>query len=66
MVWAAIGDSVERSELVVIERDETLPRGSYLATSYVATLEQGLLPIYDGQTYMHDNAPVHTARSTTS
>ena len=66
MVWAAIGDSVERSELVVMERDETSPRGGYSATSYVATLEQGLLPIYDGQTYMHDNAPVHTARSTTS
>ena len=66
MVWAAISDLVERSELVVIERDETLPRGSYSATSYVATLEQGLLPIYDGQTYMHDNAPVYTARSTTS
>ena len=47
MVWATISDLVERLELVVIERDETLPRGSYLATSYVATLKQGLLPIYD-------------------
>ena len=66
MIWAAVGTSIERSELIVMERDETSPRGGYSAASYITTLEHGLIPIYNGQTYMYDNVLIHTARTTTS
>jgi hypothetical protein len=65
MVWCAIGLSIERSELIIMERDGKALRGGYTAISYIDALEQGLLPIYDGQTFQQDNASVHTAQITT-
>lgn len=50
MVWAAIGTSIDKSELVVIDKDSDTLRGGYIALSYTDTLEEGLVPIYDGQT----------------
>ena len=38
MIWAAIGRSMVRSELIVMRRDEDLPRGGHSALSYVDTL----------------------------
>lgn len=61
MVWGCIG-RFGVSELVVMARDEFSPRGGYSAQSYTDTLEFGLLEVYEGQTFVQDNAPVHTAR----
>jgi transposase len=66
MVWASIGGTASRSELIIMDRDQAAPRGGYSAASYIDTLEQGLIPIYNGETYIHDNAPIHTARLTTT
>jgi hypothetical protein len=49
-----------------MERDPTAQREGYTAASYVDTLEEGLLPIYNGETFQQDNALVHTARFTTA
>jgi len=43
MIWAAIGRSMVRSELIIMRRDESLPHGGYSAVSYVDTLEEGLV-----------------------
>jgi len=48
-----------------MERDDKALRGGYTAMSYIDGLEQGLLPIYDGQTFQQDNASVHKAQITT-
>lgn len=64
MVWAMIGNTLQESELVVMQRDEDSPRGGYSARSYCQTLEEGLLPLYEGQCFQQDNAPVHTAHFT--
>ena len=61
MIWAAIGRSTVRSELIVMRRDEDLPRGGYSAVSYVDTLEEGLVPMYNGEVFMQDNASIHTS-----
>jgi hypothetical protein len=61
MVWAAIGGRMERSELVVMRRDETSQRGGYSTLSYLDTLEEGLVPVYTGEVFMQDNAPIHTS-----
>ena len=66
MIWAAIGEHFGRSELIVMERQEDSPRGGYNSVSYTDTLEESLLPIYDGETFMQDNAPVHTSVHTTN
>jgi transposase len=34
----------------------------YTTMSYLNTLEAGLLPIYDGELYMQDSAPIHKSR----
>ena len=64
MVWASIGGTSKRLRLWIIERDERAPRGGYTAQSYTDTLEEGLLTIYDGESFVQDNAPIHTAHHT--
>jgi transposase len=64
MIWACIGGTSRRSELIIMSRDETSPRQGYTASSYTDTLEEGLLPIYDGEAFVQDNAPIHTAHYT--
>jgi hypothetical protein len=66
MVWACVGGTSRRSELIIMSRDETSPRGGYTASSYTDTLKEGLLPIYDGEAFVQDNAPIHTAHHTTN
>jgi len=64
MVWAGFSGLTGRSALVPMVRDLDAPRGGYSARSYIATLEQGLLPVYDHRiTFMHDNASIHTANA---
>lgn len=59
MVWAAIYDT-GRSELIIMERDPTAPRGGYSAKSYQNALEAGLLPIYNNsRRFQQDNARIH-------
>lgn len=36
----------------------------FTAASYVETLEEGLLPIYDGSEFQEDYAPIHAATLT--
>jgi hypothetical protein len=64
MIWAVIGLSIDNSELIIMDRDPEALRGGYTAISYTNTLEEGLVPLYDGQVFMQDNAPIHTARHT--
>lgn len=61
MVWGAIGGEHTRSKLIVMERDELLARNGFTGRSYRDTLQQGLLPIYEGEVFVQDNAPIHTA-----
>lgn len=63
MVYAAIGP-FGATELIIMERDKLSPRGGYSSASYQWAVEAGLVPIYNGETYVHDNAPVHTSAST--
>ena len=64
MIWAAIGDKAKKSELVVILRNKTLLRNSYTSASYIEALKEGLLPIYNGETFMQDNALIHISGPT--
>jgi transposase len=64
MIWAAIGSTIERSELIFMERDPNSLKSGYSSVSYTDTLEEGLVPIYNGETFVQDNAPVHTSRHT--
>lgn len=66
MIWCSIGGSALRSELVVMERDEESLRKGYSANSYLQTLRDGLRPIYEGELFMQDNAPIHTASKSTA
>jgi hypothetical protein len=55
MVWGAIWLG-GRSELVVMERDKEAPRQGYAANSYIAALDEGLIPIYTpGTIFQQDN-----------
>jgi hypothetical protein len=59
MVWAGIWRD-GRTELVIMERDETSPRRGYTAKSYRKALEEALLPIYNGtHQFQQDNARIH-------
>ena len=49
------------SELIIMERDPESKRNGYSAVSYMDALEDGLLPMYNGELFMQDNAPIHTA-----
>lgn len=51
MIWAAIGASIGRTELIVINRDDRAVRLGFTADSYVDALEQGLMPVYEGQVF---------------
>lgn len=62
MVWGLIGATVEQTELIIMERDETTARHGFTAKSYIQTLEDGLAPIYNGQVFQQDNAPIHRAQ----
>ena len=66
MVWASIGGTEKRSELIIMARDEDSPRGGFSSYSYTDTLEEGLLPIYNGEQFVQDNAPIHTSNWTLS
>ena len=46
-----------------MDRDETAARNGYTRRSYIAALEEALLPVYEaGMIFQHDNAPIHTAQ----
>lgn len=66
MIWGAIGGSAERSELIIMRRDDDSLHGGYSAVSYCQTLEDGLLPIYNGEAFVQDNALIHNATRTTA
>ena len=68
MVWGAIWldkrGRPRRSPLVIMERDPDAPRNGYTARSYIAALEEGLLPHYrQSQLFMQDNARIHTSHA---
>ena len=63
--WVDTRGRIGRSELVIMTRDPTSPRGGYSAESYIKTLQEGLMPYYrPGQIFQQDNAPIHTANKT--
>jgi len=65
MVWALIGGTgttKKRSELIIMERDPESKCNSYSSYSYLKTLDIGLLPIYNSELFIQDNAPIYTAR----
>ena len=64
MVWVSIGGSSttdKRSELVIMERDPESKRNGYSAILYIDALKEGLLPMCNGELFIQDNAPIHTA-----
>jgi hypothetical protein len=62
MIWGAIWIS-GRSNLVIMDRDELVPRGGYTMNSYLKCLEDGLFPIYrPGSIFQQDNAKIHTSK----
>lgn len=63
MVWAGIAGNLPRTELIIMTRDPTAKKNGYTTKSYIQALEEGLLPVYDGQTFMQDNASIHTAHA---
>jgi hypothetical protein len=65
MVWAAIWGK-NRSDLVRLERDFEAKKQGYTATSYIALLDKVMPTIWEpGLTFMHDNAPIHSAKKVT-
>lgn len=64
MVWAAIGTRYRNSDLIIMEGDPQARRTGFSANSYILALEDGLLPIYEGQVFQQDNAPIHRATIT--
>jgi transposase len=63
MVWASIWldkhGRLQRSNLVIMERNSDAPRGGYSAQSYMQALKEGLLPRWHcSQLFMHDNAGI--------
>jgi transposase len=64
MVWACFCRG-RRSRLMFMERDPDSPRTGYTAVSYTDVLGQELQRfMHANNYYMHDNAPIHTARWT--
>jgi len=62
MVWGAIGGSrtaSKRSVLIVMERDSESKKNGYTSASYLDTLYWGLIPVYHGELFQQDNAPIH-------
>ena len=63
MVSAAFWGNGERLDLLILERDFESKKHGYSANSYLALLEDLVLPNYtDDLIFMQDNAPIHTAR----
>jgi hypothetical protein len=62
MIWGMIGASINRSEVVIMDRDPESRRNGVSALSYLWTLEEHLMPLYNGQVFQQDNAPIHTAQ----
>jgi transposase len=61
MVWGAIWLG-GRSDIVIMERDDTSHGGGYTTNSYIDALEAGLSPHYQpGQIFQQDNARIHTS-----
>lgn len=51
-----------RSKLIDMRRDHQANKRGYSALSYLSTLEDGFIDIYQpGYTFMQDNAPIHKA-----
>jgi hypothetical protein len=55
MVCAVIGSSIQHAPLTVMDREdadnELGLEGSFTANSYIDTLERGLIPMYEGQSF---------------
>ena len=67
MVSAAFWGDRERSDLLILERDFESKKQGYSANSYLALLEDLVLPNYmNDLIFMQDNAPIHTARKVTA
>ena len=63
MFWGGIWGIGRRTELVVMERDTTLAHSGYTRWSYIQTLEEALLHLYEaGMVFQQDNAPIYTAQ----
>jgi transposase len=67
MVWASIWldewGQVQRSNLVIMERDSDASRGGYSTQSYIKTLTKGLLPYYRHlQLFIQNGADIHRSR----
>jgi transposase len=66
MVSAAFWGNAERSDLLILERDFESKKHGYSANSYIAILEQLVIPNYtEGLIFMQDNASIHTAQKVT-
>jgi transposase len=66
MVSAAFWGEGERSDLLILERDFESKKHGYSANSYLALLEELVVPNYtDDLIFMQDNAPIHTAKKVT-
>ena len=62
MFWAGFSWG-RRTDLVVMEGDPESPHGGVTAKRYLAVLEEYLPTILEHNSiFMHDNAPIHTAR----
>ncbi len=62
MFWAAFGHGA-RTDLVAMEGDPESARGGVTARRYVNVLEEHLQSVMNADSiFMHDNAPIHTAR----
>jgi len=61
MVWAAI-TLTEKTELIIMRRDQTTLKKGYTSNSYLDVLDEALHTIYTlERRFQQDNAPVHTA-----
>lgn len=65
MFWAAIWKT--GTPIFPMELDPDAPRGGVSAKSYMKTLEEGLLPMYNGiGRFQQNNAKIHNAVATLS
>jgi len=54
-----------RSDLAIMRRDSTSKRNGYSSKSYIAALEECLLPDYEpGKFFLQDNARIHVSKAT--
>jgi hypothetical protein len=62
MIWGCIWVG-GRSEIIIMERDESAAHSGYSTRSYLEALEAGLLPIYEpGLFFQQDNAKIHVSK----